>query len=190
MPRADSADAAGCVFVAGPPWRRRSRQGRSGCQGNPMDQRIESFLADVFRARGRRTGRGPRGGARRPGGLRGDLPGAGDEQAHEGPSRSRQPRAVPCSRRRGNISTPRNADRRALDAGALDHRPAGAFNLTAAASRRPGPSRRPDACFIVRDANSQYESIASPPPPPLLFRSLSLPAPKFARRQRRRGGRW
>ena len=33
-----------------------------------MDQRIEFFLTDVLgsRARGRRTGRGPQGGARRP----------------------------------------------------------------------------------------------------------------------------
>jgi hypothetical protein len=59
-----------------------------------------------------------------------------------------------------------------------------------AISRRRGPSRKPTPVSSSGEANSQYESIASPPPPPLLFRSLSLPAPKFARRQRRRGGRW
>ena len=59
-----------------------------------------------------------------------------------------------------------------------------------AISRRRGPSRKPTPVSSSGEANSQYEFIASPPPPPLLFRSLSLPAPKFARRQRRRGGRW
>ena len=50
------------------------------------------------RARGRRAGRGPGGGAARPRQVRGDLPAAGAEEAHEGPSGARLPRAVPRSR--------------------------------------------------------------------------------------------
>ena len=49
-----------------------------------MDQRIESFLGNVLSARGRRAGRGPGGGAGRPRQVRGDLPAAGAEEAHEG----------------------------------------------------------------------------------------------------------
>jgi hypothetical protein len=79
-------------------------------QARPMD-RIESFLADVFALAGEDTN-AVRAGVRDA--LAIDLLGAADEQAHEGQCRSRLPRAVPRSRRRGNASTPRNADRRAL----------------------------------------------------------------------------
>src|SRR5512143_3912322 len=50
MPRADSAEAAGASFVAACllTANRPSgvAKGDTGCQGNPMDRRIESFLAD------------------------------------------------------------------------------------------------------------------------------------------------
>jgi hypothetical protein len=94
-----------------------------------MDQRIESFLADVLALAGENPDAIREGGARGARRLRGDLPDAGDAQAHEGPSRSRLPRVVPHSRRRGNASTPRNADRRALEASAQHHRPTGALSM-------------------------------------------------------------
>jgi hypothetical protein len=61
-----------------------------------MDQRIESFLADVLE-----DPDAMREGARRSGRLRGALPSARAEQADEGQGRSRLPRAVPRSRDRG-----------------------------------------------------------------------------------------
>ena len=92
-----------------------------------MNQRIESFLADVLALAGEEPDAVRGGGAARPRQVRGNLPAAGAEEAHEGPSSSRLPRIVLLSRRRGNASTPRNADRRALEAGAQHHRPAGAL---------------------------------------------------------------
>ena len=100
-----------------------------------MDQGIESFLIDVLALAGGRTGRGPRGCPRRSSRLRGDLPGAGTEQADEGRGRSRMPRVVSRSRPRGNAGAQRNADRRALEAGAQYHRPAGTVGICL-----PGPS--------------------------------------------------
>jgi hypothetical protein len=44
------------------------------CQGNPMDQPIESFLGDVLALVDEEPDAGPRGGARGPGRLRGALP--------------------------------------------------------------------------------------------------------------------
>ena len=73
-----------------------------------MDQRIEAFLADVLALAGEDRTRSGRG-AGRPRQVRGDLPAAGAEEAHEGPSGARLPRAVPRSRGRRVASTPRNA---------------------------------------------------------------------------------
>jgi hypothetical protein len=75
-----------------------------------------------------KAGRGPRRGARRSRRLRGDLLGARTEQAHEGQGRSRLPRAMPRSRRRGARAPPGDTNRGALEAGAHNHRPAGALN--------------------------------------------------------------
>ena len=63
-----------------------------------MDQRIESFLGDVLALAGEEPDAVPGGGAARPRQVRGDLPAAGAEEAHEGPSGARLPRAVPRSR--------------------------------------------------------------------------------------------
>ena len=52
-------------------------------------------------------------GAGRPRQVRGYLPTAGAEEAHEGPSGSRRPRAVSRSRRRGVAAPQGNAHRRA-----------------------------------------------------------------------------
>ena len=54
-----------------------------------------------------------------------DFPGAGGQQAHEGPSRSRLPRALPHSRRRGDASTQRNPARGLFEVGAEHHGPGG-----------------------------------------------------------------
>ena len=109
-PPADSA--AGAFFVAG--CRCGVAGGDTDARGKPMDQRIEFFLTlspwllaypanreghhtlDVLgsRARGRRAGRGPGGGAARPRQVRGDLPAAGAEEAHEGPSAAHACRAL------------------------------------------------------------------------------------------------
>ena len=65
-----------------------------------MDQRIEAFPADVLALAGEdldAIGEGVRVALA----VRGDLPAAGAEEAHEGPSGSRLPRAVPGSRSRG-----------------------------------------------------------------------------------------
>ena len=88
-----------------------------------MDQRIEAFLADVLALAGEE-----------PDVVRDEVRVAlGDYEAifraQETNKRMRDNaalvcRAVPRSRRRGNASTPRNADRRALEAGAHHHRPA------------------------------------------------------------------
>ncbi len=99
-----------------------------------MDQRMESDRRS--RACGRRTGRGPRGGACRPCRLRGYLPCPGIEEAHEGSGGTRLPRSVPRSRDRGTAAAQRNADRGALEAGAQRHRPAGTLTMAAAACRR------------------------------------------------------
>ena len=77
-----------------------------------MDQPIESFLGDVLVLAGEEPDAVPEG-------VRRALTAAGAAEAHEGPSGSRLPRAVPRSHGRGDVSTPRNADRRALEAGAL-----------------------------------------------------------------------
>ena len=114
MPRADSADAAGAFFVTGCRW--------GGCQlqtalaelprairdasGNPMDQRIEFFLADVLALAGEE-----------PDVVRDEVRVAlGDYEAifraqetnkrMKGQCRSRLPRAVPRSRRRGAGAPP------------------------------------------------------------------------------------
>ena len=87
-----------------------------------MDQRIEAFLADVLALAGEDLDAIREGVRVALGG--GDLPSARDERAHEGPSGSRLPRAVPRSRGRRATPTQGNADRRALDAGAQDHQPA------------------------------------------------------------------
>ena len=85
------------------------------------------------RACGRGPGRDPRGGAARPRQVRGDLPAAGAEEAHEGRSGSRLPRAVPCSRSRGVAAPQGNAHRRALEDGTQLHRPAGALSCPSTA---------------------------------------------------------
>ena len=89
-----------------------------------MDRRIEAFLADVLALAGKNPD-AIREGVRV---ALADCEAIFRAQVHEGPSRSRLPRAMPHSRRRGNASAPRNADRRALEAGAQHHRPAGALN--------------------------------------------------------------
>ena len=89
-----------------------------------MDQRIEAFLADVLALAGED-----------PDAIRDGVRVALADceaifRAQETNKRMRDirlPRAVPRSRGRGNASTPRNADRRALEAGAHHHRPAGAM---------------------------------------------------------------
>jgi hypothetical protein len=79
-----------------------------------MDQRIESFLGDILALAGEEPDAVREGGAGRPRQVRGDLPAAGAEEAHEGPSGSRLPRAVPRSRSRGVAAPQGNAHRRAL----------------------------------------------------------------------------
>jgi hypothetical protein len=71
-----------------------------GTRGKPGGPAHRILPGRRSRARGRKPGRDPRGCARGARRLRGDLPGAGDAQAHEGPSRSRLPRAVQRSRSR------------------------------------------------------------------------------------------
>jgi hypothetical protein len=70
------------------------------------------------------------------------LPTAGAEEAHEGPSGSRRPRAVSRSRRRGVAWR----GQRVAD-----------FGLALMSRRFPPPwtVEETDACFIVRDANGQ-----------------------------------
>ena len=93
-----------------------------------MDQRIESFLGDVLALAGEEPDAVPEGVRGHPRQVRGDLPAAGAEEAHERPSGSRLPRAVPRSRSRGVTAPQGNAHRRALEAGAQQYRPAGALN--------------------------------------------------------------
>jgi hypothetical protein len=95
-----------------------------------MDQRIEAFLADVLALAGEEPDAVRDRRARRPRGLRGDLPGTGDAQTHEGQGGSRMPRAVPCSLGRGDTTAQGNATRRSLEARAERHRPAAAKLLT------------------------------------------------------------
>jgi hypothetical protein len=113
-----------------------------------MDQRIESFLGDVLALAGE-------GGAARPRQVRGNLPAAGAEEAHEGPSGSRLPRAVPRSRSRGVAAPQGNAHRRALEAGAQHHRRAGTLSLPERRFPPPWTAEETEACYIVRDANGQ-----------------------------------
>jgi hypothetical protein len=65
-----------------------------------MDQRIESFLTDVLALAGA-VGEGVRVALADCEAI---FRAREDNQAHEGPSRSRLPRAVPHSRRRGDAS--------------------------------------------------------------------------------------
>jgi hypothetical protein len=70
-----------------------------------MDQRIESFLADVLALSGKELNAIREGVRVALADCEAIFRGARDEQAHEGPSCSHLPRAVPLSRRRGDAST-------------------------------------------------------------------------------------
>jgi hypothetical protein len=81
------------------------------------------------------------------------------EEAHEGPSGSRLPRAVPRSRSRGVPAPQGNAHRRALEDGAQHHRPAGALSLPE--HRFPPPFQRkyPGATLRIFARRSSVASV-------------------------------
>ena len=99
-----------------------------------MDQRIEAFLADVLALAGEDLD-AVREGVRVALADCEAIFRAQETNKRMRDKRSRLPRAVPRSRGRGVAATQGNAHRRALEAGAERHRPAGALSCPSAALR-------------------------------------------------------
>ena len=98
-----------------------------------MDQRIEAFLADVLALAGEDLDAIREGVRVALADCEAIFRLQEPKKRMRDQAAQRLPRIVLLSRRRGNASTPRNADRRALEAGAQHHRPAGALSCPSAA---------------------------------------------------------